>query len=309
MALKRAAQLGLVFLGAIGARTAALPSPLANRANSIAALTDSQVAVFKPYSYYATTGYCMPNTTITWSCGKNCDANPDFKPVASGGNGKSVQRWYVGYDPHSKEVIVSHQGTDPSQFEQILVDADIGFQNLNSTLFPGVSKDVMTHSGFSDAQEKAATEILAAVKKTMSMYGTNKVVATGHSLGAAISLLDAVYFHINLPQASVRFIGYGVPRVGNDHWADYVDAAGFPVTHVNNKQDIVPTLPYVFLGFHHPSGEIHIVDPESWLSCPGQDNNDKLCSKGAVPNLFVGVADDHAGPYDGVTMGQDTCDD
>jgi len=45
----------------------------------------------------------------------NCQANPDFVPIATGGDGSSVQYWFVGYNPSSQEVIVSHQGTDPSQ--------------------------------------------------------------------------------------------------------------------------------------------------------------------------------------------------
>jgi len=27
-----------------------------------------------------------------------CNGNPGFKPIASGGNGGSVQYWFVGYD-------------------------------------------------------------------------------------------------------------------------------------------------------------------------------------------------------------------
>jgi hypothetical protein len=45
----------------------------------------------------------------------NCQANPGFVPIATGGDGSSVQYWFVGYNPSSQEVIVSHQGTDPSQ--------------------------------------------------------------------------------------------------------------------------------------------------------------------------------------------------
>jgi hypothetical protein len=43
----------------------------------------------------------------------NCNANSGFEPVASGGDGDSIQYWFVGYDPALEEVIVSHQGTDP----------------------------------------------------------------------------------------------------------------------------------------------------------------------------------------------------
>jgi hypothetical protein len=29
----------------------------------------------------------------------SCDANPNFQPVASGGDGGDMQFWYVGFDP------------------------------------------------------------------------------------------------------------------------------------------------------------------------------------------------------------------
>lgn len=45
----------------------------------------------------------------------NCQANPSFEPVASGGDGVDTQFWFVGYNPTSDEVIVSHQGTDASK--------------------------------------------------------------------------------------------------------------------------------------------------------------------------------------------------
>ena len=90
----------LAFFGALG--LSVLPASAApvlqskRQADNITALSTAQVSAFRPYSYYATTGYCRPNETITWSCGTNCDANPDFIPVASGGDGDSVQNcaWF-----------------------------------------------------------------------------------------------------------------------------------------------------------------------------------------------------------------------
>ena len=40
----------------------------------------------------------------------------------------------------------------------------------------------------------------------------------------------------------------------------------------------------------------------------GQDNTSSLCTTGNVTSIFVGVPDDHDGPYDGVPMGSATCD-
>jgi hypothetical protein len=138
----------------------------------------------------------------------------------------------------------------------------------------------------------------------MTKYGVKSVTVVGHSLGAALALLSAVYLPLHLPSGTtVKMIGYGMPRVGNQAFADYVDAHAH-VTHINNKQDPVPILPGRFLGFHHPSGEVHIDYPTgTWYSCPGQDNTDALCEIGDTPNIFVADSSDHTGPYNGVMMG------
>jgi predicted lipase len=56
--------------------------------------------------------------------------------------------------------------------------------------------------------------VLKAVRKTMSLYGSTSVITVGHSLGAALSLLDAVYLPLHLPSTtSFRSYLYGLPRV------------------------------------------------------------------------------------------------
>jgi len=83
-----------------------------SNAQSITALTTSQIDSYNSYTYYASAGYCTNTQTLAWDCGSacslasthaddladdsdiqtaNCEANPDFQPVASGGNGDSVQ--------------------------------------------------------------------------------------------------------------------------------------------------------------------------------------------------------------------------
>ncbi len=47
----------------------------------------------------------------------------------------------------------------------------------------------------------------------MSRFSTTSVTVVGHSLGAAIALLDGVYLDLQLPTASVSVISYGMPRV------------------------------------------------------------------------------------------------
>ncbi|KAI1786144.1 lipase [Ganoderma leucocontextum] len=288
----------------LAAQAAAFPTAVKRQTALITALSPAQITAFRPYTHYASTGYCSPASTLAWDCGANCKANPSFEPVASGGDGDLTQFWYVGFDSTLKEVIVSHQGTDTSELLPILTDGDIILEKLDKKLFPGVSTSVEVHSGFAGTQSRSAPGVLAAVQKAITKFRTNKVTVAGHSLGAAIGLLDAVYLPLHIPNITTRFVGYGLPRVGNQHFADYVDAQrSISVTHVNNKKDIVPILPGRFLGFHHPSGEVHIEESGAWLACPGQDNTDARCTVGDVPNIFVGNGTDHDGPYDGIEMG------
>lgn len=58
---------------------------------------------------------------LIFTISANCQANPSFIPVASGGDGDGVQFWFVGYDPTLKSVIVSHQGTDASEMCTLLL--------------------------------------------------------------------------------------------------------------------------------------------------------------------------------------------
>ncbi|KAK0202424.1 alpha/beta-hydrolase [Desarmillaria ectypa] len=262
----------------------------------ITILSTEEIAALKPYTFFASAGYCKPDVTLAWDCGSNCEANSDFEPVASGGDGGDVQFWYVGYSPSLSTVIVAHQGTDPSQIESLLTDGNFALSPLDSSLFPGINSDILVHDGFRDAQIKSAKDILRAVTAALSEYNTNSVTLVGHSLGAALSLLDAVYLPLHL-DASYRM-------VGNQEFADYLDASlSGKISHINNKQDPVPILPGMALGFHQPSGEIHIDSNDNWNSCPGQENPEKGCTIGDVSSIFVGDLNDHDGPYDGVEMG------
>ncbi|KAI5123191.1 hypothetical protein M0805_003958 [Coniferiporia weirii] len=301
----------LFFLAvALSSVTSVLASPLISKRQSITTLSSSQISVFKPYSFFASTGYCSPNTTINWTCGANCDANAGFLPTASGGDGTDVQYWYVGFDPTLNRVIVAHQGTDPSSFESDLVDAKFALTNLDSSLFPGLSSSIEVHDGFAKSQADTATAVLSAVEQTLSTHPGASVTTTGHSLGAALSLLDTVYLQLHLPgDTSFKSVLYGLPRVGNQAFADYVDAqitslaGGTGLIHINNEEDPIPILPGMFLDFVHPSGEVHIQDSGAWDACPGQDNDSDSCIVGDVPNIFDSDLSDHDGPYDGVVMG------
>jgi hypothetical protein len=147
--------------------TAATPA-VQRRQSGITTLSPAQVASFKPYTFFASTAYCDASTTKNWTCGANCDANPGFKPIASGGNGDSIQfcEWnlfefasgarlgetmltmnsgYVGFDPTLKTIIVAHQGTDTSKLYVLRVHHHLTFF---PTLSPPSRFTVLTDANF-----------------------------------------------------------------------------------------------------------------------------------------------------------------
>jgi len=180
---------------------------------------------------------------------------------------------------------------------------------------------------------RTARKILSAVQEMLLKQPSYSVTIVGHSLGGALALLDGVFLRLQLPEdVPVKVISYGMPRVGNQAFADFVDSQlGGNVTHVNNREDRIPIVPDMSLGYHHPSGEIHILDSGEWVACPGayflpsslrafeagcvslsdgcanyclgQDNPSESCIVGDVKNVLEGNSKDHDGPYAGITIG------
>lgn len=139
---------------------------------------------------------------------------------------------------------------------------------LGMSLTPTLS--VFVHPDKKEIRSTATT-ILSAVQRALSQHSVSSVTVVGHSLGAALALLDGVYLHLQLPSTSVRVVGYGMPRVGNQNFANWVDSnLGGQVTHINNEEDPIPIVPGRFLGYVHASGEVHITDSGPWESCPGE---------------------------------------
>jgi len=283
--------------------------PAIRSAATVTNLTPAQISSFAPYTQFARAAYCNPLIVQGWQCGEACDAVPGFTATLTGGDGDTVQYYYVGYWSTQNTVVVAHQGTDPTQLVADLTDVDILMANPDPTLFPGLSSSIEVHQGFADEHAKTATTILAEVKRLLSQYGANSVTLVGHSLGGALAELDTLYMKLNLPSSvSIHAFTYGTPRVGNDAWAAYFDSQITDFKRINNEKDIVPIVPGRFLGFLHPAGEIHIVSADDVVACPGEDDaTDAQCTIKTVPNIAEGDLLNHLGPYEGIYIGTVFC--
>ncbi|PFH44991.1 hypothetical protein AMATHDRAFT_78106 [Amanita thiersii Skay4041] len=276
-------------------KSASILPTLAAHQGPTSTLFSSQIAAYKPYTYFAALASCEPSQTLAWNCGVKCDSRHNFVPVASGGNGDSVQYWYVGYDTSLSRVIVAYQGTDHTKIESLLTNANILFGDLDPVLFPSLRSDIQTHSGFRDAHARSAKDVLAAVREAIRDSGFKTVAVVGNSLGGALALISSVHLRLWLSKSMViNTVTYGMPRVGNQEFVDYVNRYRGN-TRITNKDDIVPTLPGRSLGYAHADLEVHIVDNNNWVQCDGQDNTKAECTIGYVENIFNGNFNDHRG--------------
>ncbi|CAK5270713.1 unnamed protein product [Mycena citricolor] len=302
----------------------AAPASLDRRDAAPTAVSLSSIrATFSPAAIFARMAYCETTAVAAMNCGTPCDAVDAIGAVVTqlGGDGSATPFYYVAAGKDGV-LYVAHEGTDPihlyaalvrSSFqplilgcsESVLNDAELELTPANKSFFPA-AKAANVHSGFQQTFIRTASAILAAAESAVR-GGTTEVVVTGHSLGAALATMTGAYLRSSLPSSvHVRVVGFGMPRSGDQAWADYVDAT-VPVTFLNNQHDPVPDLPFIDWGYHHSSGEVHITgDPSAdFVACPGQDNPSSECS--TDNGLDISILN-HLGPYfDDISFGTLEC--
>jgi alpha-beta hydrolase superfamily lysophospholipase len=119
------------------------------------------------------------------------------------------------------------------------------------------------------------------VKQAATTFPDYKIVAVGHSLGAAIASLGAA--QLRNSGLTIALYTFGSPRIGGTKTSSYISnqpGGNFRVTHWN---DPVPKLPLLTMGYVHISPEYYINKPNKQDVNPG----DIQVYNGAV-NLLKG---------------------
>jgi len=274
---------------------------------AVSTLSTDQTNDFVRPARISQIAYCSAKAVLSWQCGPPCDALPGIQPITAGGDDGLIPMYFIAHDPTAQSIIVAHQGTDSSNILSIANDVQILLEPLDQTLFPNVSSDVKTHDGFAKTFARTADQILGNVTAALASTGVTKVEIHGHSLGAAVAVMDAVFLRQHLdPSVSISTTVFGLPRSGNQEWANLVDQTVPGLVHIHNKNDPVGTVPPRALDYQHPSGEIHIQANNSSLNCPGQENQDSNCVDGE--NVLDSSVADHIGPYyANISMSQSNC--
>lgn len=311
LALSSLSLLPLVLASPLNLPRAATSSPAGNlitslvASNNLVTLSSSQESTINIQKAAALAGsaYCPVVQSGSWNCA-TCSYVPDLKIIYTGGDGTDTPHVYIGYSAANKWLVVAHQGTNTSSLSSWIDDLTFAKTPLSSSLNNGAaSSSAQVHEGFQDTWASTGSAILNQVEAALKTYSVSLVLLTGHSLGAALSVLDAVYLRNHLPSTvPIQQIGFGQPRVGNSDWVNYYQSVmGNNQMRVTNYDDIVPHLPPELDSYEQPDNEIYITSAggSTLQLCPGVENDD--CS-----DQFIFYSESpHDGPYLGVTM--DNC--
>jgi len=238
------------------------------------------------YSYAA---YCEAPQLENWNCyWCTYHANTSVEPVSvtyvfTNDSGDSY-----GYAGVTNDfIVISFRGTVPTDLQNWITDLS------SAVLVPYKNvPNVQVALGFWTAYSDIQPQVLNATQALINQYPSLPIVFTGHSLGAALSILAALdaaeTFGIN--PSSISAWNFGDPRVGNPDFATYWPTKVSAVSWRSvNQNDLVPHLPPKLLGFHHIATEVWYEDSDDQYEICNGSGEDPSCSDSVIGDSI----DDH----------------
>lgn len=207
--------------------------------------------------------YCSTQHIQAWSCGARCAVVDDF--VCTEVFLEDSLLAFIGVSHKLRLVLVSFRGTfEPANY---LIDMHARLAQV-----PWLEEGVRVHAGFLGAYNVFRSKIFAGLS-ALHHHGDYYFLATGHSLGGALSMLAAT--DPRLRQFRLTSISFGSPRVGNDAFASLFGPQ--LSKRLVNKNDIVPHLPLRAFGYRHGPQEFW-HHPDRRVACSSVDGEDDMCS-------------------------------
>ena len=109
---------------------------------------------------------------------------------------------------------------------------------------------------FSDYILKRIKEVIDSILSNNPDY---KILVTGHSLGGALSVLCGIHLSSQRPATDITVENFGCPRVGNDHFRNWVnEIPNLSIWRFVFDDDLVTRLPPAVLWYRHVGHLIHL---------------------------------------------------
>lgn len=162
-------------------------------------------------------------------------AKPQYKKLGYGGYLFTEDRGAQAHLVWSKtEVVICFRGTEPGEFSDIVADLNAIPDRAQIGGF--------VHNGFQEEVNKVWDDLLPTLQQRID--DGLPVYICGHSLGGAMATIAAS----RLGDSVACLYTYGSPRVGTRGFVKRIKCEHY--RHVNNN-DVVPKVPFAFLGYKH----------------------------------------------------------
>jgi predicted lipase len=130
------------------------------------------------------------------------------------------------------------------------------------------------HAGFELGYIRVREPVLNATWNLAQKYPDYQIIFIGHSLGGAIATLSAVDFHDRFGYGDrISLYTFGQPRVGDLHWARYVNKLPFAsrMYRVSRRGDPLPHIPPLIIGYEHSLQMYSFLDSGEYIKCDVQN--------------------------------------
>jgi hypothetical protein len=190
----------------------------------------------------------------------------------------------IAINDADSEITVAFKGTDFQNF-----DTDSNIIKVGNLFYGKVSPTMKVHRGFYNAfkeLEGTGNFISSSIKENANFNPLYNIVFTGHSLGGALALLQAVKYNLYSPSHSNRIdvVTFGQPRVGDLDFTKYVNSLPFAATRIRrivNYRDEIPRLPLWSMRFYHTKNQYNLYGTELTLCTIDETKeNPSKCMKG-----------------------------
>lgn len=205
---------------------------------------------------------------------------------------------FLSVVPDRKEIILSLAGgrvksSRTAALASVLTLLDVNSPNNNNT---GINtKAVAVHGTIYGAAQRIFDQYKEELNDLLVMYPDYKVLFTGHSIGADVSGLSAIVAHhgLDIPWERIRFIGYGMIRIGNREFVRWLNNQSLEGTHILNYNDKVIQFVRPVQNFQYMSNEYFIKKDGRVRICDNHYFEDPDCNITEL-NLKFRVSHVHA---------------
>jgi hypothetical protein len=187
---------------------------------------------------------------------------------------------YQGKQNQPERIIVSFRGTVLTSIQNWITD--LTFAKLSP--YPNLP-NVQVHKGFYDAYINISDQVRSELQNLRKLNASAPIILTGHSLGAALSAIGGVDLTLNNFKNLYSYT-FGLPRVGDQNFADFFAANVGGRYRAVNQLDPVPHLPPRIFNFRHPAYEVWFQNDDINFKVCDSSGEDLTCSD-SVFNIDV----------------------